>query len=504
MSLTETIYFNTNIINPYIRVISLSDIHGDIQSLIIALRDCAKVIRKKEGFVFDPDVYDENLESELMKDLNSSEDYVEDLNYEWIGNNDHVVICGDFIDPIRMKTCKKHLNYECSYYPQIELKIFMFINAINNQIKQKEQEGKIIKLLGNHELGNILIPENFSKYYSDMDKNQNYYKGINRANIFEIGNPGFKMLFEGGCGILVKINNVIYVHGSLAEKPYSYYDKINQFLNNPINHFPNKKIFWNEKMDNFNESTSMLWDRTLGNSSAMSERIKKGINEQNIFCDKLIKLFTIFVEDNTKITENPNDLSLVVGHCIQSDLSVWQDSLDGSNRYEYGITFNKLDPTKSDKVSDVYNQEIYTGRPNFSDRSTIFGITMECKNSHNDFNKIYRIDIGSSRGYDYFREYNGKIYDNYSNIVNNPEIENKLLYSKTPQVLIFNTDNTVDIVKSKIKNTRIHLPRPLYENIVNKYDALNINNPDNENYKKKYLKYKNKYLQLKQLNNSTK
>ena len=31
------------------RIIALSDIHADIQALIICLRDCAKVIRKKEG-----------------------------------------------------------------------------------------------------------------------------------------------------------------------------------------------------------------------------------------------------------------------------------------------------------------------------------------------------------------------------------------------------------------------------------------------------------------------
>ena len=40
--------FETNISKPGIKVVSLSDIHGDIQSFIIALRDCAKVIRKKD------------------------------------------------------------------------------------------------------------------------------------------------------------------------------------------------------------------------------------------------------------------------------------------------------------------------------------------------------------------------------------------------------------------------------------------------------------------------
>ena len=87
--------------------------------------------------------------------------YIDDLNYEWIGGSTHVVICGDFIDPVRTSVCTKNGNIECSYYPQIELKIFMFINSINRQI---QTGGKIIKLLGNHELGNILSPGTLNQY----------------------------------------------------------------------------------------------------------------------------------------------------------------------------------------------------------------------------------------------------------------------------------------------------------------------------------------------------
>ena len=36
-------------IDPATRIISLSDIHGDIDALIIALRDCAKVIKSKNN-----------------------------------------------------------------------------------------------------------------------------------------------------------------------------------------------------------------------------------------------------------------------------------------------------------------------------------------------------------------------------------------------------------------------------------------------------------------------
>jgi hypothetical protein len=47
-----------------------------------------------------------------------------------------------------------------------------------------------------------------------------------------------------------------------------------------------------------------------------------------------------------------------------------------------------------------------------------------------------------------------------------------------------------------MKNTRIHQPREMYEKHISdeKIAELNINDPHNVNYMKKYLKYKMKYL----------
>ena len=180
--------FKTNIIDPTIKVFSLSDIHGDIQSLIISLRDCAKVIRKKvnsyslnkQTFYFNKDLYDENME-ELLK---------LDLNNEWCGGNTHIVICGDMIDPFRSpldKNCLKDGGLPCSYYPQIELKILMFINALN--IQASNTRGKIVKLLGNHELLNIINEPDwrYNLFYSfKEDQNKLYYKGTSRLDIFNL------------------------------------------------------------------------------------------------------------------------------------------------------------------------------------------------------------------------------------------------------------------------------------------------------------------------------
>jgi len=503
-------YFQTNIIDPSIKIVSLSDIHGDIQAFIIALRDCSKVIKKKGNF--SQDHYDIDLENELLKDLNSYEEYVElydssgnydssdnydfddhyknDLNYEWIGGNTHVVICGDIIDPFRSKKCKKtnphtHAVDECSFYPQIELKILLFINAINKQALK--QGGKIIKLLGNHELANILNDYNSqyisSTYSNPKDQIGTYYKGVSRMKIFNVGNYGFNLLFQKGCGLLVKINNKLFVHGGITNKSYNDYNNLNQELNDPSFHRSDKQNDWNSKYGDLSSSLepekSELWIRSLGLPEDASSRIEN--NTSDAFCTDLISLFTAFKGDGSVITEDPNDLILVVGHCVQSDLSVHQ----GNYGLNTGITYDHL--KYEDNVSTIYSQDsVYTGKSVFDDRSKIFGITMECAkdNSH----RIYRVDIGSSRGFDSFNTIDG-----VSKINNIPD-ENKFLFSKTPQVLVFNSDNTIDIIKSKVKNTRIHLPRPAYEASIITGSDLDINIPDNPNYLNKYLKYKNKYL----------
>jgi hypothetical protein len=508
-------YFQTNIIKPNIKIIALSDIHGDIQSLIVSLRDCGKVIKKKSSYPFDTNRYDLDMESELNKDLNdqsSNTTYLDDLSYEWIGADAHVVICGDMIDPNRTKLCKKSNGDDCTYYPQIEIKILLFINAINKQAKNFG--GKIIKLLGNHELVNTTtgeISENFISKYSFPNSIYNYYKGISRTNIFNVGNEGFKLLFEDGCGILVKINEYIFVHGGLASKSFDYFDELNNWFNNPENHVLNNsnQLAWNNKIEqsqlNDSVGNSPLWIRNLGDPSGMSDRIVNQIsqnnkenNGENNFCSELNNLFTVFKGNGIMVKEKPTDLVLIIGHCVQSDLSTqqYQTSYSG-NIYHSGQTYQSIDLSKSNSQIEVYNGSIYTGPSVFdrNDKSKVFGISMECGSNDNNLNKkpqIYRIDVGSSRGYDYFNGLDNKI--------KTPEDEIKFIYSRTPQILLIDKDNSVHIVKSKIKNTRIHLPRHIYEFGIAGVEQLNISNPANQHYKSKYLKYKEKYMRLKNKN----
>jgi len=591
-------YYQTNITNTEIKVFSLSDIHGDIQSFIIALRDLAGevgkegVIRKKQPptpinpkptfdkekdkeekkfnsmhyTAFSHDKYDDNMEYILNLDLNTDDDiYIADLNYEWCGGNTHVVICGDIIDPQRKRTClKEDKNTPCAYYPQIELKLLMFINALNKLAESAG--GKIVKLLGNHDLAAIIYPSVYKHYIyeKDIDLGYSYYKEkgkdkhIQRIDIFKVGNIGFQLLVEGGCGILIKINNTIFVHGDLLET-YEYYNNLNQFINNPAfhtdtedNHNMWKTVFITEyqsfilrdeniklytkgelyfkkrnilsqeqlnqimtqeelveyyKLRNFEEylkNSSSLLCRMRGDDQLSSARAKLSFHgntsKTESFCKDLISSFTKFASSNREIiTEDTNDLKLVIGHCTQHDIS----TVDGLSGNGYNVTYD----TKigEDSVKEVFGDNIFRGEVNFNDRGKIFGITMECQIPEQpQLSRLYRVDTGVSRDND-----DPNVSDNrylletkiiYSHIRTVKE-ENQFLYSRTPQILKINEDGKFFIIKSKMIHTRRHLPRPNYEEHALKIPELQLDIEKNKHYEQKYLKYKNKYLQLKQIIN---
>ena len=83
------------------KIITFSDIHGDLDALLVCLRDCAKVIVKPG---YDPNLErDRDLDVLLHLDINDPR-YVRSLGYEWVDDIDTiVVIIGDLIDPVRYR-----------------------------------------------------------------------------------------------------------------------------------------------------------------------------------------------------------------------------------------------------------------------------------------------------------------------------------------------------------------------------------------------------------------
>jgi hypothetical protein len=499
-------YFKTEIIHDG-PIYATSDIHGDIHAFIISLRDCAKVIAKKN---YNKDNLDQETEDFLNIDISENDDcYDESLGYEWIGGNSYVVICGDMIDPNRQYTkadstiinCKKKCGTDkycnCAFYPQLEIKLLRFINKINELAQEKY--GRIIKVLGNHETMNIINNPLYRQFIFYQDNNDKYYRNNNREGIFVKGKIGYDLLLKDGCGILIKINNTIFVHGMLPKtKSIFEINQYNQDINNQYNRIETLSPIY-QYLNDSTESTPLL-DRNWG-----FPELRTGIKMDNP------RLMLSFCEDNVKKTiseflmlDDIEDYRVVIGHCTQSDYSI----------NKYNTTFiNIIEQDYIRKIYNAYNP--MSGFIDPDDQDFIFGITMSCpkenKNGLTDF-YIYRVDVGSSRE-----------FDKDKNIIlnkTNEEIdviarENKYLFAKTPQILSINrveNQDIITIIKSKMKNTRIHLPRPEYEDEIKKvnldrktnplshpnYDNLTSLDLSNPHYlQMKYLKYKKKYLSLK-------
>lgn len=556
--IAENIYFE---VDPNTKIISFSDVHADIHSLIIALRDCGKVIRKRT--LFNSEKKDNELECYLQMDLNDiinlsekeqQKIYPDDLGYEWIGQSTIIVIVGDILDGKRtndnkmliQRNNKMTLQHE---YPQIELKILRFINALNTQAMNNIFKSRIFKLLGNHEVMNFASGAQNYIFNNDMT-NLNYYNGVKRNNIFNYGQYGHKLLFKDGCWSILMINKYIFVHGQIIENTnriyvrpdFNYYVKLNSDINSSDSRlFHNAIIELNQSSDS---SSSQLWKREYGDdlkTSARYEGIIKNIGEntdqndnmfknaeyESNFCkNKVVFNFDIFLsgsglELNIAGQPNPNgkytgdNLVIVIGHCPQYTAS--QSIV--SQKKEYATTINEL--VSEDKITQTFSGKTKNGKYN-SNNNLIFGITMECPlHSHSDdwlntnpttqdYNKykVYKVDVGSSRGFDEKNMYDWIVSNN-----NNPA-EKIALFARTPQIILFEGDN-VSIIKSKMKNTRIHQHREIYEKMIaDKYSEtnpdgtlkypldkqqLNLNN--DKYYKEKYLKYKQKYIQLKKSHN---
>ena len=455
--------YNTEIKDHLGKIFVISDVHGDLHSFIISLRDCAKVIKKRK-IKLDLNILDPDIERNLKIDIKDEDhDYDKTFGYKWCGKNSFIVICGDTIDPSRSNKCIREDGKFCSEYPQIEIKLLRFINYLNKKAKRKG--GYIFKLLGNHEMMNILnVFQRDDRDIYNSDKNLvNYYRGTSREVSFMVGQPGFKLLFKGGCGILVKINNTICVHAQLSFT-LKEIDEINQFINNPENQNIEYQDIWFEKLNTkYNtKNEGPLQLREWAFPSNIHNRNKSG--EQQKYClenvrDNFIKFMG---------HEDVDKLRVVIGHCPQNPY-VRKSKVDESSSLEVLINTTMTHLIKSNSTSKTYSsQEYITGLPDYKNQDTIFGITMQCpKPKHGKYTNfyVYHIDVASSRDFDWQVYYDWITFNDDKAL----ELENICLFSKTPQVLsieINDYDDFVTIIKSKMRNTRIHLPRYNYEDLI--------------------------------------
>ena len=469
------------------RIIALSDLHGDLDALLIAFRDCAKVIKcnltleeLKEWLSMDISKFEYECESMFYLKLRARK---HNPIFEWCGGTTHVVIIGDILDGKRLNTIDKITQKTVNdIYPQVEIKMLEILNFLDFLASQSG--GRVIKLIGNHELLNFILDEeeitsllaqeflsgkpnstnahHYETYtFNEKEYKEHEFETISRAEYFNIGNLGFDLFMRGGSGVILQINEVdnevydtdgkpqivninIFVHGQLVsdEKLYNlkFYDDINQWLNS-CNHDIESPECLNFK--SLNNYESILWKREYGLPAYIDERLL-AFNGVADFYEAVVKNdlrtffkgtpFEVNIEDHIKNTK------IIIGHCFQ-------------NSQESGLmntTFSAIQ-----NIDDCYVAccaPAVSGYTNL-DEDFVFGITMECpKDETNTKHAIYKVDVSASRAFDTEESYKVSIID---------DVKRNFL-KRVPQVLeIIGADTR--ILRTTIDNMRQCQIRPELE-----------------------------------------
>lgn len=268
------------------RIVVLGDIHGDY-NLAIKLLEIGKVIKK------------------------TSNDEI-----EWVGGDTHVVQIGDQIDRCRPESVNNLLCSDPNATINDEGSDLKIMNLFNDLHRQAiKYGGKVISLLGNHELMNVEGVMNYVSYkgfeefnnFVDPENDKIKFKSGREARLyaFQPGKPVGKLL---GCSRMstVIIGSNLFVHAGMLNvlldklkiKTPKDLESINILVRKWLLGLINKEYVEHIAT---NDKTSMFWTRVLGS-------IPPNVSNENPICieyiGKVLKLFNIG--------------SIIIGHTPQS------------------------------------------------------------------------------------------------------------------------------------------------------------------------------------------
>jgi hypothetical protein len=479
----------------------LGDIHGDLDALRYCLRDCAKVI---------------------------------DENDNWIGQNTYVVVVGDLIDRARRRDREMNsvTNNEGKGVGEVEneeIKIQRLLNKLF--LEARAAGGKIIKLLGNHEIMHLnqgtrggangawvvkystnfgLINEEGVSAESGKNRLKNYVpRGQSRLKNYAPRGKSSGLLMACGGRMIVKIGKWIIVHGGIlpklinkilydrtmvpkwegkeeVERGRLFFEKANELLrkkyNNELTGDSDEVQKDIEMYDAYvrgeGKSSSnplgdgragLVWDRHLSDLNSFKEtnysclKNAEGENlrkEGDNICNpnSPVGLKEIF-----DLLGFPSDSKIVVAHTPQKDHGIFNAGiawslLPAQEQKNNGVTiFGPADQT------GVVCCNYYNDGKNLNRECPIIpGITYQCPDDYG-IGRIWRIDVGMSRGFDLVDE-----------ILYTEDREKIDAYweGRKPQVLEvihhFDGQDEVRVIRSNR-----HLPRPKSDFV----DISSIRNP---------------------------
>ena len=227
-----------------------------------------------------------------------------DNNLNWIGKSTYVVQMGDTLDGVR-----PNINIDNKYLKiPYEIKIMKFIIKLDK--KARKYNGRVISILGNHEL----YPYYF---YKDKEFNKNYVKKadsneykkiykVSRDDYYYPGKGDGAKLFGKTRPLILQLGKFIFCHGSLNIKFLDMYSKNNKVdllkINKQTSDWFTGKSNIVPKYINSSDEINPLFNRDLTDPELMSK------ND----CKKLVDpLFDYF--NNAKC--------IVMGHSTHKNIS---------------------------------------------------------------------------------------------------------------------------------------------------------------------------------------
>jgi hypothetical protein len=374
-----------NILNPTSRTIAIGDIHGDLVVAIkmLEIAGCIQKVNVKKNDITT------NLASIVLK--NNNTEY-----YKWIGKDTIVVQVGDQVDRCRPidGTCDMvgaTPNDEAS-----DIKILKFYTDVN-QIARKDN-GRVISLLGNHELMNVQGNLNYVslfgllQYVPNVNLTDIQFDGINIHELIKQGKENRILQFSNqskvnndnnglpekankylACTRLsaVIVGDILFVHGGLIKKMAESYniDDLNLIV----------RRWLLGKLSNELESKSLLY--------TIAEKNKLNDNNNLLISFNLKDRLKLLLTSKYSIFWNR-----VLGQ-IPADISI-NSSNNNDTKTKVAIKCDEyLKP-----VFKLYNiNGIIIGHtPQISDE---YGINSACNKA------IWRVDIGASSAFEAFKDH---------------------------------------------------------------------------------------------------